>query len=106
MRALILALISAHYVHTSGDHAREILKTCEQLSAGLGAEVGGNAPLRLWVGERLVGEHSRIDLRFRSIDERHTEVDRRTGNASRAEKQVEHNRRLVVAVKRMAARCG
>jgi hypothetical protein len=71
MRALVLALISAHYVHTAGTHAREILKTCEQLAAGLGVAKGrkkgdsgekkgedgiGNAPLRLWIGERLVGE--------------------------------------------------
>jgi ribosomal protein L17 len=72
MRALVLALISAHYVHTSGTQAREILKTCEQLAAGLGVAKGkkksdsdekkggengiGNAPLRLWIGERFVGE--------------------------------------------------
>ena len=57
MRALVLALISAHYVHTAGGHAREILKTCEQLAAGLGASKGeGNVALRLWVGERLVGK--------------------------------------------------
>jgi len=71
MRALVLALIS-HYVHTSGSQARDILKTCELLAAGLGVAKGkkkgdtgekkggengiGNAPLRLWIGERLVGE--------------------------------------------------
>jgi hypothetical protein len=58
MRALVLALISAHYVHTAGGHAREILKTCEQLAAGLGASRGeGNVGLRLWIGERLVGKY-------------------------------------------------
>jgi hypothetical protein len=75
MRALVLALISGHYVHTASGHAREILKACDQLAVGLGAtkddngkgkekavdgennEDGlGNVPLRLWVGERLAGE--------------------------------------------------
>ncbi|KAF8059472.1 hypothetical protein FPV67DRAFT_1633690 [Lyophyllum atratum] len=75
LRALVLALISAHYLHTAREHAVTMLGTCGQLAAGLGAakkaeplgnggggagngkaEVGvGNAPLRLWVGER-VGE--------------------------------------------------
>ncbi|KAF8079396.1 hypothetical protein FPV67DRAFT_1664028 [Lyophyllum atratum] len=76
LRALVLALISAHYLHTAREHAMTMLGTCGQLAAGLGAvkkaeplgkdgggkagngktEVGvGNAPLRLWVGER-VGE--------------------------------------------------
>ena len=77
LRALVLALISAHYLHTSGDHARTMLQTCEQLAAGLGAPaikaapvpangkaqaqgspgpvVVGNAPLGLWVGERFLG---------------------------------------------------
>lgn len=77
LRALILALISSHYFHTAGEQAQTILGTCEQLAAGLGAasikrrkeangemtkanENGerdkvGNAPLRLWVGERFLG---------------------------------------------------
>ena len=75
LRALVLALIAAHYLHTAGDHARNMLQTCEQLAAGLGAPpvkgattggengkaaapvVVGNAPLGLWVGERFLGEH-------------------------------------------------
>lgn len=63
MRALILALISSHYFHTASEHAEEMLRTCEQLAAGLGAagskEVSGkvgNAQMRLWVGERFLGE--------------------------------------------------
>ena len=86
MRALVLALVSAHYLHTAGDHARAMLQTCEQLAAGLGAAAKaaatviagggdrapattptpsaspstalsvGNAPLGLWVGERFLGE--------------------------------------------------
>lgn len=68
LRALILALIASHYFHTAGDHALEMLQTCEQLAAGLGAPADksksdskdavvpvGNAPLGLWVGERFLG---------------------------------------------------
>ncbi|KAJ6447400.1 hypothetical protein C8R47DRAFT_1031335, partial [Mycena vitilis] len=36
LRALILALIAAHYLHTAGDQAQKMLATCEQLAAGLG----------------------------------------------------------------------
>jgi hypothetical protein len=63
MRALILALISCHYFHTASEHAVVMLKTCGQLAAGLGAAgnketIGdvGNAQMRLWVGERFLGE--------------------------------------------------
>ncbi|KIM82134.1 hypothetical protein PILCRDRAFT_469683 [Piloderma croceum F 1598] len=81
LRALLLALISAYYFHTEIEHALGMLGTCEQLAAGLGAGAGGgkrgggkenqgrdgmggkggggdavgNAPLRLWVGERFLG---------------------------------------------------
>jgi hypothetical protein len=68
-------LISSHYFHTAGEEAQSMLSTCEQFAAGLGAasvkkrkgtngdneeekEEGdkvGNAPLRLWVGERFLG---------------------------------------------------
>ena len=80
MRASILALIAAHYLHTAGDHALSMLQTCEQLAAGLGAPptkgatipgesgkaatpiVVGNAPLGLWVGERFLGEPHSVAL--------------------------------------------
>ena len=82
LRALILAQISSHYFHTQGEHAQNMLGTCEQLAAGLGAngvkrkrdgEDGqlaksvdsvGNAPLRLWVGERFLGMFSLSSLDF------------------------------------------
>ncbi|KAG6904404.1 hypothetical protein DXG01_010315, partial [Tephrocybe rancida] len=68
LRALILALSAAHYLHTARDHARTMLGVCGGLAAGLGALPkpdgggkgerggwnGGNAPLALWVGERTV----------------------------------------------------
>lgn len=86
LRALILALIGVHYLHTAGDHAHDVLETCEQLVAGLGAsgdskrkagdpekdkapkekdrkgdtDAVGNAPLRLWIGERFLGANYMI----------------------------------------------
>jgi hypothetical protein len=71
-------------MHTAEGHAREMLETCGQLAAGLGArgksersrsskenhrtmssdadttmdmDGVGNAPLRLWVGQQLQGEY-------------------------------------------------
>jgi hypothetical protein len=76
LRALVLALVAAQYTCTAREHAGSMLGTCEQLAAGMGAgdkrqkdkgeekengklgeERGevGNAPLRLWVGERFLG---------------------------------------------------
>jgi len=74
LRALVLALVAAQYTCTAREHAASMLVTCEQLAAGMGAgdkkalgkenvqqgqERGsgevGNAPLRLWVGERFLG---------------------------------------------------
>jgi len=74
LRALLLAFISSHFLHTSPDEAERMLLTCETLCAGLGAQARksdsdlplpektklstgrvGNAPLRLWVGERFLG---------------------------------------------------
>jgi hypothetical protein len=71
MRALILALISSHYFHTASEHA-EMLRTCDQLAAGLGAAgtkegTGkvGNAQMRLWVGERFLGKSLRTLRRIK-----------------------------------------
>lgn len=78
LRALVLALVAAQYVHTSVEHAETMLGTAEQLAAGLGAlpkaaktpeaaakkelvkhasggDGIGNAHLRLWIGERSLG---------------------------------------------------
>ncbi|KAI0756062.1 hypothetical protein C8Q80DRAFT_1090902 [Daedaleopsis nitida] len=99
LRALILALIAAHYLHTAGDHARTMLQTCEQLAAGLGAPptkgtgehtkmpvVLGNAPLGLWVGERFL------------------ELFKRFGKDSRAQRQAAVNAQLAKAVEHLARR--
>lgn len=67
LRAVVLALVAAHYFHTAGDHAFKMLQTCEQLAAGLGASptknpatdtpiAVGNARLGLWVGRKFLGK--------------------------------------------------
>ncbi|KAF8956457.1 hypothetical protein BDZ97DRAFT_1925469 [Flammula alnicola] len=86
LRALVLALVAAQYVHTSTEHAESMLSTAEQLAAGLGAQPKtaknaelrkgaaqasvagsgdgvGNAHLRLWIGERS------LELKRRAADE-------------------------------------
>ncbi|KAI6161360.1 hypothetical protein EDD17DRAFT_1589632 [Pisolithus thermaeus] len=93
MRALVLAVVGAQYVHTSPEHAMEVLAVCETLGAGMGAsekkpvsagsesETGkgasvcgmGNAALRLWVGERFL------------------ELFKRAGKEKRVQKQEEFN---------------
>ena len=76
LRALVLAVVGAQYVYTAPAHAMEVLAVCETLGAGMGANPKkqeghegaappsdemqtkdgvGNAPLRLWVGERFLG---------------------------------------------------
>ena len=37
LRGLVLALITSQSFYTAGDHAHQMLQTCEQLAAGLGA---------------------------------------------------------------------
>jgi len=108
-----------------------MLGTCEQLAAGLGAasvkkrkgadsekvkeqvkEKGegdkvGNAPLRLWVGERYLGvfifgtvmQYSLADT-FRSP----SELYKRLGKENRARKQTVANRELANIVERVAKR--
>ncbi|KAL6307835.1 hypothetical protein BKA93DRAFT_727071 [Sparassis latifolia] len=97
LRALVLALIASHYLHTAGDHALQMLQTCEQLVAGLGAPptkpvkgqpavAVGNAPLGLWVGQRFL------------------ELFKRAGKEARVQKQQETNVQLAKAVEELA-RC-
>ncbi|KAL4068831.1 hypothetical protein V8B97DRAFT_1872534 [Scleroderma yunnanense] len=93
LRALVLAFVGAQYVYTAPEHAMEVLAVCETLGAGMGAvakkttsnggnvetsggESGdgiGNAPLRLWVGERFL------------------ELFNRAGKEKRVRKQEEFN---------------
>ncbi|KAJ7618530.1 hypothetical protein FB45DRAFT_931858 [Roridomyces roridus] len=97
LRALILALIAAHYMHTASGEAKKMLSTCEQLAAGLGApekkakghfDTSGNVPLRLWTGERFL------------------ELFKRDGQEDLAEKREEANgllRQAVVALSQQGA---
>ena len=70
LRAVVLALTSAHYYDTASDHAKVMLQTARQLAAGMGApetqsnkNTGapttenhyGNSFLGLWVGESFLG---------------------------------------------------
>ena len=60
-----MALVSSHYFHTAYDQAEQVLSTCEQLAAGLGAPsdklgssevlTSGNIQLGVWVSERTLG---------------------------------------------------
>ncbi|KAK0491786.1 hypothetical protein EDD18DRAFT_540287 [Armillaria luteobubalina] len=81
LRALTLALLAPHFMHTAMEHAMTMLVTCEQLASGMGAgsvkgvknttgaDTVGNGPLRLWIAER------------------NLEIHRRKGDVARAEKQ-------------------
>lgn len=79
MRALVLAVVGAQYVHTALEHAMEVSAVCETLGAGMGAGEGasicgmGNAALRPWVGERFL------------------ELFKRTGKEKGLQKQQEFN---------------
>ena len=60
-----MALVSSHYFHTAYEQAEQVLSTCEQLAAGLGAPTDkinsndvltfGNIHLGIWVNERTLG---------------------------------------------------
>ncbi|KAJ3750889.1 hypothetical protein DFH05DRAFT_129609 [Lentinula detonsa] len=101
LRALILALIASHYIHTATDDALGMLGMCENLAAGLGAAVKplpgakgkeiqgdavGNAPLRTWVGDRSL------------------EIYKRTGNGPAAKKQEAANRALQTLLRKAEKR--
>ncbi|KAI0348201.1 hypothetical protein BDW22DRAFT_1424406 [Trametopsis cervina] len=95
LRAVVIAIVAAHYFHTAGDHAFKMLMTCEQLAAGLGASNKnldgavnsvGNAQLGLWVGQKFL------------------ELYKRAGKEERIQKQIVVNQRLEEAVTALAAR--
>lgn len=122
LRALVLALIASQYFHTAGDHALEMLQTCEQLAAGLGAppnkpapkEPGqkhaapvlvGNAPLGLWVGERFLGKIV-TSILGNVCSDKISELFKRAGKESRVQKQTAINAHLAKAVEDLARRAG
>ena len=92
LRALIMALVSSHYFHTAYDQAEQVLSTCEQLAAGLGAPTDkmdsnevltfGNVQLGIWVSERTLGLqldsslfHSVTDYTIEELYDRSGKVD-------------------------------
>jgi hypothetical protein len=103
-----------------------MLGTCEQLAAGLGAAgvkrakgelkkgeaekenetaAVGNAPLRLWVGERYLGVLSSfLSIYITDWYRSHAELYKRMGKDSRAQKQANANRLLTHAVENIARR--
>jgi hypothetical protein len=127
LRALVLALIAAQYVHTSAEHAENMLNTAEQLAAGLGAQSKaitevcsprkqasvaagdgvGNVHLRWWIGERSLGlyllHYCLLHLRL-SFLVLFTELKRRAGNEESVLKQTEINRRLEHAMENLKKR--
>ena len=120
LRALVLALAAAQYVHTSTEHAETMLDTAEQLATGLGAtpvhskgkqiagkniSVGseGNAHLRLWIGERSLGLSNLLDFFIYGIliD---SELKRRAGDEESVSKQTEINKNLIHATENLKKR--
>jgi hypothetical protein len=121
LRALALALVGAHYVHTLVAQAAGVLRSARQLAAGLGAPAVkgpapggggggdgavGNAVLGLSVGERYLGACMRGLLcpGTRGLTDGSAELYRRTGDAENARKQASANARLARAVERLRER--
>lgn len=122
LRALVLALISAQYFYTAGDHAQQMLQTCEQLAAGLGAPpsktpgssaenavVFGNVPMGLWVGERFLGTYFcayGLSALFSSAEWLRcvTDLYKRAGKTARAEKQAATNAHYAEALDKLKMR--
>ncbi|KAJ7587169.1 hypothetical protein C8J56DRAFT_861483 [Mycena floridula] len=96
LRALTLAFLGSHFIHTAPDHALSMLSTCEQLATGLGAgptstsggkdkrkrdDSLGNGPLRLWVGERFLEIFKRTaasdDLSAEAAAKNHSRIEDR-----------------------------
>jgi hypothetical protein len=81
-----------------------MLETCEQLAAGLGASGNGkkqggvgNAPLRLWVGERFLGIYFSLVGGY-MLKCGCSELHKRAGNEAAARQQIVANERLLEAV--------
>jgi hypothetical protein len=120
LRLLSVALVASHFFHTDPQYAQSMLRTCEQLAAGLGAAPGGsskarksssqgenapkdaigNGPMRIWVGERFLGWyipvffwHLAYTLLFWVL-----EIYKRAGDASAVQQQEVANRVLTEAM--------
>ncbi len=124
LRALVLALVAAQYVHTSTEHAETMLSTAEQLAAGLGAQPKtlakvdtpkrtpatterdgvGNAHLRLWIGERNLGRLGPQLFCLAPLNSIFAELKRRSADERGASKQVVANEIFKEAVVRVQKR--
>ena len=91
-----MALVSSHYFHTAYDQAEQVLSTCEQLAAGLGAPVDkihsnssmfGNIQLGVWVSERTLGLRSDFRSRHSVADYSIKELYNRSGKTDMMQKQ-------------------
>lgn len=125
LRALLLAQVGAQYLHTAPSHAMETLAVCETLGAGMGAkqkevagkgedkdkvstdgkyEPVGNAPLRLWVGERFLGKCFPISLSLYADETALAEIFKRADQPHRVAKQDAYNMVYRSAVEGMKGR--
>jgi len=104
LRALIMALVSSHYFHTAHEQAEQVLSTCEQLAAGLGAppdKIGpndiptfGNVQLGIWVSERTLGSWLDSSLPHSVADHTIEELYSRSGKMDMLQKQRKKVERL------------
>jgi len=104
LRALIMALVSSHYFHTAYEQAEQVLSTCEQLAAGLGAPpekvapndilTFGNIQLGLWVSERSLGLWLDASIPYSATDHTIEELYNRSGKVDMLEKQRKKVERL------------
>ena len=104
LRALIMALVSSHYFHTAYEQAEQVLSTCGQLAAGLGAPpervtrngilTFGNIQLGLWVSERSLGSLSVSSLPRSVTDRTAEELYNRSGKVDMLGKQGKKVERL------------
>jgi len=108
LRALIMALVSSHYFHTAYQQAEQVLSTCEQLAAGLGAppdKIGpndvltfGNIQLGIWVSERTLGLWLDSFLPRSVTDHTIKELYSRSGKMDMLQKQRKKVERLRAAL--------
>jgi hypothetical protein len=93
-----MALVSSHYFHTAYDQAEQVLSTCEQLAAGLGAPTDkvnsnhqiptfGNIQLGIWVSERTLGLQLGSPLHYPVADCFVEELYGRSGKMDMLQKQ-------------------
>jgi hypothetical protein len=108
LRCLVMVLITSHYLHTEEELAIDMLSTCEQLAVGMGTSENkgekavGNAAMRLWVGQRLLGECTHAFSRKKLRNIWPTEIYRRKGDKKKVEKQKQINSEMTKAVERIA----